>query len=701
MPHTLLIEPFDITLHDTPLGRAALQSRFAAWLRTLNGPARFLSWQMPADLNEKIKEVSVKARATTHPQRQGMQQEYRRFYQDLNRVPFQRSVAGMVVWNEDQGSTLANVLGGVFGTEVKEAPLPPLFKGQYRLARSPFWHLAPAGASDGRPYYTVLSSYEFVPAVWHFFRPLMALLDMNYPLTVCVDIPETYERNTAVNKVEGVIQAYKVHLSNLRGQEDSQGVRRVQDCYRALGEINAGHALHRVSVHIAVAADDLETLQKRAQEIVAECKSWFALRYEVGELLSKSVSYFSAASTKSIGLPATTHPVTSPELAMMFAPVGCQKLGSLRGTLRGLSFTGGHPVFHDSFRDKRVVHEVWVGMPGFGKTFGLLCYLNRLYAEDGIPFDYLEPMGHGRYLARAFGIEPYIISAKKTCLNPQDVMFPTLVEQISHTIHLYETILRRELAGDQLGNLQRSLLAQALEEVYAPWLERWEALTPDVTPTCSDVCEVLTGLGQTERMRVIARDFADELGGLCTGSGPFATFVDGHTQFDFGSGSSAEPRIFCFHELEGDPVLIALAYAFTLSTLHRDSLKDENPRVIAVDEVYRLMKQPTLLDFLIEAAKTFRTRRKKLIVIDQNMMFFLQGKARYIFENCPIRVIFSQQAGLGVFTEDAAFSHFNQRHVEIIRDLQRFQFLLDIQDEGTWALHSIASQYELARFGST
>jgi hypothetical protein len=35
---------------------------------------------------------------------------------------------------------------------------------------------------------------------------------------------------------------------------------------------------------------------------------------------------------------------------------------------------------------------------GFGKTFGLNCYLTREYAENGIPFDLLEPMGHGRIL---------------------------------------------------------------------------------------------------------------------------------------------------------------------------------------------------------------------------------------------------------------------------------------------------------------
>jgi len=68
------------------------------------------------------------------------------------------------------------------------------------------------------------------------------------------------------------------------------------------------------------------------------------------------------------------------------------------------------------------------------------------------------------------------------------------------------------------------------------------------------------------------------------------------------------------------------------------------------------MRHPSLLDFLIEAAKTFRTRRNKLIVIDQQMSVFLEGKARLVFENCPIRVIFSQRQGM---TSSATTRRFN------------------------------------------
>ena len=93
-----------------------------------------------------------------------------------------------------------------------------------------------------------------------------------------------------------------------------------------------------------------------------------------------------------------------------------------------------------------------------GKTFALNCYLTREYAETGIAFDMLEPMGHGKYIAEAFGLPWYVMSAKATCLNPQDVMFPTLIEQKNHTIRIYETVMGRSLSGGQRENLERGLL---------------------------------------------------------------------------------------------------------------------------------------------------------------------------------------------------------------------------------------------------
>jgi len=700
---TFLMEPFDIGMHSTEAGVAALQTRFTHWLRGLENPSRFACWLMPATLDDKIAALSRTAQSEGDPMRAGLLMEYRRYFEELQGgANYQRAICGMALWTEDQPRVVAKTMNSSLEAVTTEGQWPPLLTGRYRVKTAPFGHLAPVGRPGGRLLWALLTSYEFLPAEWNFFKPTKLLLSVPFPLALCVDIPYTYEATEGIEAVEANITAYMVHLAQLRGAEDSRAVQRVTDCRRALSEMLEGDALHKVTVTFAVAAPDLRTLKERVTLIQKLARPYFLLRQESGALLRRAVGIFAGKRTAKVGLPDTSWRITSRELALMLAPLGYPKLASTDGILRGEALEGSHPVFHNSWRDRRATHEVWVGTTGFGKTLMNNCYLLREYAENGIAFDLLEPMGHGKHLARAIGSVPYTLSARTTTLNPQDIVFDTLLEQKSHVTRLYETVLGRPLTGGQKENMERGLLGRALELLYAgfPDLTR---LTPDQVPLCEDVCDVLSGLGESERQRSLARELADEIGSLCTGSGPWSSFLNGETNLDLSRRGRAwiPPRIFMFHEMTDDPILLALAYTQVLSAMRRDALMDEVPRIIVVDEVYRLMRYEALLDFLIEAAKTFRTRRKKLVCIDQNMVYFTTGKARFILENSPIKVIFNQGPGIDVFHRDGAFSHLNAQHKERIATLERYQYVLDIAGEGIWAIRNTPSEGELARFSST
>lgn len=359
---TFLIEPFDIMLHATDEGVNALQARFSTWLRTLSGEARFLCWQMPATLDTKIDALNATAETIDDEQRRDLLVEYRRDYERMNlSAEYQRALCGMALWSGGTTQASARAIAGglmsAFDTPVTEAAFPALFEGRYELRDRPYWHLAPSGRPGGRPVWAVLTSYEFAPSTWNFFRPLPPLLRLNFPLALAVDIPKTYDRNAAIDAIENIIQAYQVHLAGVRG-EDSRSVQRVTDCRRALQEINNGDALHVVQIAVAVAADDLDTLKERVQAVINETRAWFSLRQEVGELLSRAVGFFTARRTKDINLPTTTWPVTSRELALMLAPLGYRKLSTTDGVMRGEAVGAAYPVFHNSWKDKRATHEI-------------------------------------------------------------------------------------------------------------------------------------------------------------------------------------------------------------------------------------------------------------------------------------------------------------------------------------------------------
>lgn len=226
VPRTVLIDPFDITMHGTPERLQALQNRFSLWLRGLGGPARFVTWQIPADLSPRIQYVEDMTHIAADSERRSLLVEYRRHYELLQtEAEYQRAICGLAVWGDTSQSAraLARSIAGSFDTFATAAPWPPLFTGEYEL-REPGggyrgWYLAPSGTPGGRLLYAFLSSYQFQPTVWDFARPLRLLLNRSFPMAVCIDIPKTWDRNDAINELESVLQAYSVHLATTSGED--------------------------------------------------------------------------------------------------------------------------------------------------------------------------------------------------------------------------------------------------------------------------------------------------------------------------------------------------------------------------------------------------------------------------------------------------------------------------------------------------
>ena len=709
VPVAVELQPFDISLYATEEGLRSLQNRFSMYLRGLTGPARFMALQTPANLSARIHYVGGKARVAPTPEGRTMLHEYRRFYELLQaRAAYQRSQCGLVLWADanENPTTLARIAGG--GLEVHAEALdalPAVLSGRYEVgapdATCKYWHLRPVGRPGGRGYVCTLTSYDFAPNDWNFFQPLGSLLQTAFPIAICIDIPKTYNRNDAITQVEGMIVAYRASVAG-KFAPDSRAQKRLVDCEISLQQLNSGDAMHEAQMVLCVEGETRAELQKNVASVIEAVKPWVSLRPEPGGGQVEAVKFFSSTSSKHINVHQKPWHVVSSELALFFAPLGYRKLGGLSGVMRGEALGTRYPVFFDSWKkSKEATHELWVGQTGSGKTFALNCYLSREYVENGVGFDLLEPMGHGKVVAGALNLPWYSISPRATSLNPLDVMYPRLIDQVTHVIRIVETLLHRQFGGDQRGNLEKALLGRAVETLYRSSGGIEHLLDPSQTPIIEDLVALLPSVVDrgNRTHRELATGLAGEIGGLCTGNGPYSEFINGRTSLDLSATGKRQPRVFSFHEMSSDPELLAVAYTQVLTAIRRDSLVDETPRVIAVDEVYRLMRHPSLLDFLIEAVKTFRTRRKKVISIDQNMTVFLEDKARLLFENSPIRVIFNQRTGMQAFDDDA-FSHFHAQHLDIIRNLKRGHFVFDESGTPTY-LHFRPSPHELQRFGST
>ncbi len=695
-----LVDPFDLSLSGSTALLEGLQMRFAQLLRALPGPARFVTWHRPADLSQLIEESLAEAARVNDAARRRALMAYRRWYEDLEKHGrFRSALCGLMLWPEHpaEGDALAGTLSAVTGSAISPAAWPPLSVGRYRLAESPCWHLEPVGRPAGRPYLAFLSAAKVKRAEWTFFHPLGALFATELPIAVSVDIARTWPHHEAVSRLEGVITALSTHLATAN-MVDSGTATQLADCQATLTDLHAGEALHEVAIQLAIGADSPGELCDAVDEMRKKLAGTIALRLEVGVGQLRAAGAFASARPETTGV--RTWPMVSGTAALCLGFLGMRRMRSGVGVIRGVS-PGGWPTIQADWegQEKKALHECWVGSTGSGKTFALNCYLSRSYARTGVPFDLLEPMGHGHLLAEAFDLETFSLSSRETCLNPHDPVFPVMGEQVGHVISLYETFLGRSLSGTPEGNLQRALLAGALNRCYEG--RDLLAMTPGEAPLVEDVCEVLSESGDTERMRTSARELAEEIAGLATGQGPFAHVLNGHTSVDFSLSGEGRPRVFCFDRMHDSPVITAIAYTQVLAAILRTATRDDVPRVIAVDEVYRMMRHPSLLDFLILATKTLRTHRKKVILIDQQLRTFLTDpKARLLFENCPIRVIFAQKGGEDILADDPAFAHYTDAHRAALRSLARYHFLLE-NEEGIFHLYNLPEPSELRRFSGS
>lgn len=706
-PTSFVIEPFDLFLHSDEKALYQLQNRIATLFGSFDGPVRIATWHMPSSLRPLIDWTIEEAATTEDPWRRAVLMEYRQWYEEMERTnTFQQAVCGITFWTEGDMSaqSLGMLTHSTLGTRVIPSPWPPLMYNEYHIKARPIWHLSPVGRPSGRPVVCLLGTFEFKKVEWNFFRPLGQLFALDIPIAVIVDVPKTWEPHKAVSHIEGVITATNVHIVTSKGI-DTTSQRQIRDCADTIDDIHNGQNLHEVQIKIAVFADSAEELKKRVSDVKSRMKPFMGLRVEVGPDQKKAARYFSTMPTSKLDGTPTIWPMTSKTAALAVGFLGVQKLQPRPGIIRGESVGGGYPYIYDDWdmrSGKKATHECWVGQTGSGKTFALNGFLARSKAHHGIAFDLLEPMGHGRLLAQAFNIEPFTLSARRTVLNPHDPVYARLGEQIAHVIGLYETILQRHLAGDPVSNLQRSLLSQALYRHYQGF--DLTTMTPADAPLVEDVVQTLFDIGgksESGRIQEIARELGEEIGGLASGTGPFGHFLNGKTNIDLSIAHEHNPRIFCFDEIEDDDVLVAIAYTQVLAAIMRTALSNDTPRIIAVDEVYRMMRHPSLLDFLIIAVKVLRTRRKKVIVIDQQLRIFLSDpKTRLLFENCPIKVIFNQRGGEDIFWSDPAFSHLTDQHRKILAELPRFHFMMET-DEGLFYLKSTPSRAELRRYGTS
>lgn len=404
--------------------------------------------------------------------------------------------------------------------------------------------------------------------------------------------------------------------------------------------------------------DDLDTLNQNVRLVMDAGGIRVPLMRVPGQQITLS-RFFTTEPTKRIAALTCVHRMLSHGVAVttMF---GLRRPDRTDGIL--WMFQGDTPIFFNPIRDKRAGHAVVLGKTGAGKTFALNVWMMR-WLSQGHQVVLYEPQGHSERFIRACGAggARFVLNLDQQ-LNILDVVAtrgernepPSLGVQVAHVVTQLSVLLggsmmtaegREQFYPRVWESTERGVLELALQQLYAPWADNLDALTPESTPILADLCAQLRAVGrmfrETEaregeadsgdasgeprgrRRSRYAYDLASEIE-LRLILGPYGKTFNARTSvtWDFSHDATA----YDFSQIPEGPVRIFYyAQAFgALNRAVRAPTRDRSrPLWAVIDEFKYMASVPSLSTFAANAVKTWRTFGAALWTADQDAHTYL------------------------------------------------------------------------------
>jgi type IV secretory pathway VirB4 component len=329
-------------------------------------------------------------------------------------------------------------------------------------------------------------------------------------------------------------------------------------------------------------------------------------------------------------------------VATMF-PFSSLSLSMENGVLYGISHGTNMPVVLDPFdRSFENANLVVFAKSGAGKSyFCKLMALRNLYA--GVDFVIIDPEDEYRRLATAAGEDGQyfrLSSSSGQHLNPFDLppADPTdaeyrdpLAEQVTEVLRLLDVMLAEP--GQSLMVQERAVLDTAIYETYARAGIAADAATHG-------------------RPAPLLRDFAAVLGGM-PGEVPaglsarLRRYIDGSLAglFSAPTNVSLDKRFVVFNiqglEEELKPLGIHLITSFIWNQVRRQ----RKPRMLILDEAWKLMQFPEGGAFVASLARRARKYYLGLVTITQDCADFLNSEhGRTVLTNASMKLLLKQDS---------------------------------------------------------
>lgn len=691
----LRVAPLDFSQLDQVSIAGTLQ-RWAGWLAAgVVERFRLISRAVPLDLSAPIARArEAEARAGDETATQVVRQ-YRGLLERTAQSELYGNEHYLVVWMGEgqQVQALSQGLRSLALLAEERPGLPPLIRGRYRDG----WTCLEPVPGNPAPYLSVLVSYDLL-GVWD-WSVLSSLLYQGYPLAVSLDVltlPKA-KAHRALNMSRNVLTASLDELGR-----DVELTEKWAALQAAIEAVHGGQTLHLLTVGILIPGRTVKELHERVEAIQTSMAPFLSLAAHrpQGRLLRSLFTTQQHGPSEGLLSGRLRRNALSVGTAVAMGALGACRRADTEGVLWGLSDDGA-PVFWDGFGPEldQANHGVFLGMTGSGKTFGVHTLLLREVFLRGAQVIELEPMGHGRLLARAAGDRASlnVLSFDSMTVNPLEIVHASLPDQHAHVMTQVALLL-----GRALDNFERAAVETACGDVYAGLA----ADSPSaVHPRLENLVLAL------RREDTAGRTLGTEIAGLYV-DGSLGTVFNAPTNLDF--RLEKDVVVFDFHGIPQQ--FQTLLYGLVLAALQRECLRRrrERRRIVFVDEFKRMSCEPMLAEAVATMFKTFRTAGVGVWVAEQNLFTLVgldQGglgggnldvvSGRYVMENARFYVILAQQPE-GVGAVRTHFSQVTESHLHLLQSARATRgHGIVVLPDGVYTLHIVPTPVELGLLGGS
>ncbi|MHB8960255.1 MAG: VirB4 family type IV secretion system protein, partial [Candidatus Limnocylindrales bacterium] len=295
------------------------------------------------------------------------------------------------------------------------------------------------------------------------------------------------------------------------------------------------------------------------------------------------------------------------------------------GHLYGVARRTGAPIVLDRFAHTSH-NAIVLGQTGTGKTMFTGAEMGRCFLR-GVRVLAVDPLGDYRRLTAELG-GAYLELGGGAGLNP--FALSGSASEVGLTAKLAAlTRLVAAMAGG-LARDERALLDRALRAVYEA-----AGIGPDPA-THSRRPPELADLAEAVDAQPGGRPLAARLERWATGSLAALFAADGAPPLD------RQVLVIGLASI-GDPEVRAVAQLAALSVLWDAVRRDLAPKLVVVDEAWKVMRQASGAEFVEELARSARHYNAGLQLATQDIVEFLRSDVgEPILKQCDVRVLFGQ-----------------------------------------------------------